>query len=302
MQENLGKQLKEYRVKNHLTQKELAVILHVTDKAISKWERGGGFPDIETMVQIAKLLKMPIEDLLYYRKEPLYFEYRSQRMWLNVALMHILIPNIFFIWKTAVSIKDFFHILNHLPWTKGWFSLGIKAKGCLSLGIVSFGLLSIGVFSIGIIAIATASFGLIAIGNLSIAAGGAIGNVAIGTLVIGNIGLGLIGIANVLVAHVGVANIGFGTFLIAIPSNGQDHYAVQTAIQQLLNQEIPIQIKELIVRPLLTFMHEPIYIIIFVLLVLLVMGMILSMVLYGVLKLKKDHMSYKYSLNGDKNV
>lgn len=48
MHETLSKKLKEYRSRHNLTQKELAARLFVSDKAISKWERGNGLPDIET--------------------------------------------------------------------------------------------------------------------------------------------------------------------------------------------------------------------------------------------------------------
>lgn len=40
MHETLSKKLKEYRSRHNLTQKELAARLFVSDKAISKWERG----------------------------------------------------------------------------------------------------------------------------------------------------------------------------------------------------------------------------------------------------------------------
>ncbi|MDU6575218.1 MAG: helix-turn-helix transcriptional regulator [Enterococcus raffinosus] len=36
----LGTQLKSYRQRNELTQKQLANILYVSDRTVSKWERG----------------------------------------------------------------------------------------------------------------------------------------------------------------------------------------------------------------------------------------------------------------------
>lgn len=41
-----GNKIFELRKKSRLTQKELAEMLHVTDKAVSKWERGMNFPDL----------------------------------------------------------------------------------------------------------------------------------------------------------------------------------------------------------------------------------------------------------------
>ncbi len=41
-----GLTIKRLREKNKLTQNELAEKLSVTDKSISKWETGRGYPDI----------------------------------------------------------------------------------------------------------------------------------------------------------------------------------------------------------------------------------------------------------------
>lgn len=45
-----GERIAELRKKQGLTQKELASKVHVTDKAVSKWERGLNFPDIVPQV------------------------------------------------------------------------------------------------------------------------------------------------------------------------------------------------------------------------------------------------------------
>lgn len=51
-----GKQILECRKALGLTQKELADKLHVTDKAVSKWERGVNFPDLGLMENLAGAL------------------------------------------------------------------------------------------------------------------------------------------------------------------------------------------------------------------------------------------------------
>ena len=40
-----GAIIKELREKNHLTQAELAEKINVSDKTVSKWETGKGYPD-----------------------------------------------------------------------------------------------------------------------------------------------------------------------------------------------------------------------------------------------------------------
>lgn len=54
--EYTGKKIAELRKEKNLTQKELADKLHVTDKAVSKWERGVNFPDLGLMEELAKAL------------------------------------------------------------------------------------------------------------------------------------------------------------------------------------------------------------------------------------------------------
>ena len=46
------------------TQKELAAALHVSDRAVSKWERGAGFPDISLLEPLADALGLGVLDLL----------------------------------------------------------------------------------------------------------------------------------------------------------------------------------------------------------------------------------------------
>lgn len=59
-----GLTIKELREKNGLTQFELAKKLNVSDKAISKWETGKGFPDITLLEPIAKVFNISVAELL----------------------------------------------------------------------------------------------------------------------------------------------------------------------------------------------------------------------------------------------
>ena len=44
-----GRFIAGMRKEKKMTQAELAEKIHVTDKAVSRWERGLGFPDIQTV-------------------------------------------------------------------------------------------------------------------------------------------------------------------------------------------------------------------------------------------------------------
>lgn len=65
-----GTFLSEQRKKQGMTQKELAAKLFVTDKAISKWENGGGLPDITMLTPLAEVLKVTVAELLACQKLP----------------------------------------------------------------------------------------------------------------------------------------------------------------------------------------------------------------------------------------
>lgn len=60
----LGKRIAELRKAHGLTQKELAAALHVTDGAVSKWERGINFPDLAMLEPLADALDINVIALL----------------------------------------------------------------------------------------------------------------------------------------------------------------------------------------------------------------------------------------------
>ena len=59
-----GNTIKSLREKQKMTQAELAQLLCVSDKTISKWETGRGYPDICFLEPSAKTLKVSIIELL----------------------------------------------------------------------------------------------------------------------------------------------------------------------------------------------------------------------------------------------
>ena len=59
-----GNRISALRKEKNLTQKELAEKLHVTDKAVSKWERGLNYPELSLLPIIANILETSISELL----------------------------------------------------------------------------------------------------------------------------------------------------------------------------------------------------------------------------------------------
>lgn len=60
----IGKNISAHRKRCGLTQAVLAEKLNYTDKAVSKWERGESMPDALTLVQLARLFEITVDELL----------------------------------------------------------------------------------------------------------------------------------------------------------------------------------------------------------------------------------------------
>ena len=59
-----GELIAAARREKGLTQRELAERLHVSDRTVSKWERGAGFPDVSILERLAAALELNVLDLL----------------------------------------------------------------------------------------------------------------------------------------------------------------------------------------------------------------------------------------------
>ena len=59
-----NQKLQELRKQKGLTQEELAVSLYVSRTAISKWESGRGYPNIDSLKAIAKFFSLTVDSLL----------------------------------------------------------------------------------------------------------------------------------------------------------------------------------------------------------------------------------------------
>ena len=65
--QSFGKYIAENRKQLGMTQVQLAEKLHVTDKAVSKWERGLSYPDVTLLTPLAEELSVSIGELLSCR-------------------------------------------------------------------------------------------------------------------------------------------------------------------------------------------------------------------------------------------
>ena len=73
----IGKFISECRKKNNLTQMQLAEKLNITDRAVSKWEKGNGIPDTNLLPKLCEIFEVSIDELL--SGEKITIENKSQK-------------------------------------------------------------------------------------------------------------------------------------------------------------------------------------------------------------------------------
>ena len=61
---SMGDMISARRKEKGMTQKELADLLNITDKAVSKWERNVACPDTQIIPKLAQILGISVEELL----------------------------------------------------------------------------------------------------------------------------------------------------------------------------------------------------------------------------------------------
>lgn len=66
----VGKLISDLRKEQKMTQKQLADALNISDKAISKWERGLGCPDVSLWQELSQIFGVNIEKILSGNLEP----------------------------------------------------------------------------------------------------------------------------------------------------------------------------------------------------------------------------------------
>lgn len=66
----VGELILSLRKEKRMTQKQLADVMNISDKTISKWERGLGCPDVSLLSELSNILSVNIEKILLGNLEP----------------------------------------------------------------------------------------------------------------------------------------------------------------------------------------------------------------------------------------
>lgn len=67
--QTLGSMIAALRKERGMTQAELAAAMHITDKAVSKWERDLSCPDIASLPKLAETLQVSVDELMQVKSQ-----------------------------------------------------------------------------------------------------------------------------------------------------------------------------------------------------------------------------------------
>ena len=99
-EDSFGKTLAKLRKERKLTQQELADLLNVTNKTISKWETNTTAPDIDTLKRISQVLNVPVDVLLGNSKLTITDNSNKHKLTKKklILLLSLLLVSLFFIY------------------------------------------------------------------------------------------------------------------------------------------------------------------------------------------------------------
>ena len=119
-QMKIGRFIAECRKKSNLTQVQLAEKLGITDKAISKWERGVAMPDTSIMLKLCDILGISVNELLCGEKIDMENNnQKNEQLFLDMA--------------KELEKK------NKTVWTSMWIIMGVSVIGLLGgLAVAAF--------------------------------------------------------------------------------------------------------------------------------------------------------------------
>lgn len=80
----IGEKIADLRREGRMTQRDLAEIINVSDKVISKWETGRALPDVESILRLSKAFNVSIAELfecIEKNDTDKAEEYNEERIW-----------------------------------------------------------------------------------------------------------------------------------------------------------------------------------------------------------------------------
>lgn len=144
-QKKIGKFLKELRKEKGMTQEQLAEILGVTNRSVSRWENGVNMPDFDLVIEIANYFDVSVEEFLDGERRTDMIDKQTEETLLKVADYNneekiVFSKRLHFLFLLAVVAFIVYMVLDIL----GLSSTGIYEHiASFSLGLV-FGMVMVG--------------------------------------------------------------------------------------------------------------------------------------------------------------
>lgn len=126
--EKIGLFIKELRKEKNQTQRELAEKVHVTDKAVSKWERGLSIPDTAILPDLARELDISIHELLQGERNTsdIIETVQAEKILADtVQNVNIVQKKKIRIWKSVLLIQGILFLILFI-WGKDVINFGLK--------------------------------------------------------------------------------------------------------------------------------------------------------------------------------
>ncbi|MCL2567887.1 MAG: helix-turn-helix domain-containing protein [Oscillospiraceae bacterium] len=209
------------RRERNLSQEALAEMLGVSRQAVSKWESGQAYPEIENLVTLSHIFNVTMDSLV--KDGPIQYNPGSEGT--NAGFHDRRVGRVHYEYKSERTL--FGLPLVHVNVGLGFYS----AKGILAVGMISRGLLSFGLLSIGLLAVGPLALGLIGLGAISLGLLLAIGAIAIGIFAVGSIAIGIFALGALSLGMFSTGALAVASH-VAVGSHAYGHIAAGSEVAE----------------------------------------------------------------------
>ena len=134
--EKIGKFIADCRKEKHFTQAQLAEMLNITDRAVSKWERGRSLPDVSIMQQLCSLLGISVNELLNGERIDMNeFNERTEQLLMEMVKKEEISNKRFLMYETVIGLFSTVILLSSIVVAsfvqmQMYFRISLIAFGC----------------------------------------------------------------------------------------------------------------------------------------------------------------------------
>lgn len=204
----LGEKIYKLRTAHGMSQEAFGDMLRVSRQSVSKWETDQSQPELDKIIAISEMFTVSTDYLLKERqmeesaansfhegedgnlqsphiivqKSSFHYEYKSERTFMGLPLVHI-----------NIGFKP------------------VRAKGIIAIGNAAQGIIAIGIAGVGIITLAPVGVGLLLAIGCVVTGGVALGTIAVGVIAMGALCCGLFTMGAVAVGQFSYGALALGS-------------------------------------------------------------------------------------------